>query len=64
MEMLLEVVNSAWLLVLSVAVFRLWDHTGIEVEQRTEEDWEPVDLTEEREWELERQEQQRSVWRG
>lgn len=61
LRLFFEVVNGLWLLVLSVAVFQLWERSGID--QEKQEDWQPVDLTDDRELELERQEQLRNQWR-
>jgi hypothetical protein len=62
LRLFFEVVNGLWLLVLSVAVFQLWERSGMDQEKQ-EEEWQPVDLSDDRELELERQEQLRNQWR-
>lgn len=62
LRLFLEVVNGLWLLVLSVAVFQLWERSGMD-HDKPEEEWQPVDLSDDRELELERQEQLRNQWR-
>lgn len=62
LRLFFEVVNGLWLLVLSVAVFQLWERSRVD-QDKPEEEWQPVDLSDDRELELERQEQLRNQWR-
>lgn len=52
MDIFYDLFEFVWLIALSLAVLKLWDK---EQEQDRIEDWEPVDLNDSREWELEEQ---------
>lgn len=63
-SMIGDLINLIWMMVITVAVFKLWDRLDKQEpkQEQTDHIWEPVDLSDEREYELERQELNRNKW--
>ena len=63
-SMIGDLINLIWMMVITVAVYKLWDRLDRTEPKQEQADniWEPVDLSDEREYELERQELNRNKW--
>jgi hypothetical protein len=66
-ELFSAVVHGAWMLVVTIALYKLWDRldksAAAAPDQQQPAEWEPVELSEAREYELEQQEIRRSLYR-
>lgn len=68
LEIASGIVHAAWMLVVTIVLYKLWDRMddipgSADPDEQLADEWQPVDLSDEREHELQQQEKRRNLFR-